>query len=323
MDQKVKNLSDSLSALTDDEMNALGKALDPVTSNRLQLMLRALKSSSKKTKTLSEQVQNLSEYYHEHKLDWIQFLRGYLTTHYEERGNVSIIEDRKDAFARWQSGPNEDESTVRCIVPKNGGPHRAPDKKDGYNYFQMPKWLKDSVAAKQIDPVFEKIGLHRLALIADMVVNEVDVSSIGDVEASHICGQEWCILHVRPESSSLNQERGPCFNRERDDTVICSSVIPCIRSRKASSRDGILNSEGRDTRTATENPIVGKWWNERATESGKRAEQFYSEMVKSGGKGPTGSQKMMNFVANCDDNSILSTVLKENISKKKRISEEE
>jgi hypothetical protein len=102
-------------------------------------------------KTLTEQYQLLSKYYWEWKLDWIQFLRGYITTMFEERGNISVNEDRKDPYKRWRSGQNTTASTALCLAPivsddkKGKQPEKAAKGNklsEGYVYFQMPSWLK-------------------------------------------------------------------------------------------------------------------------------------------------------------------------------------
>lgn len=296
--------------------NQLEMLLDSLPVSTLNLLRAKLGASVPSTsyvqrpspaqKTLREQYQLLYEYYWEMHLDWIQFLRGFITTQFTERGNISVVEDRKDPYARWLSGPNASASTALCLAPRLDDKRvRKPEKaakagksSEGYVYFQMPTWLKESVAAVDKPVAFEKISLHRLALIADMVLNHVDSSSIRDsVESSHFCGNEWCTLHLGWETKSVNQDRGPCFDPTRAN-LPCSGhnsnpLVFCVRSREASSRvPRLLNGEGQDTRSICEIPTVRRWWNERDSESGRRAKTFYEDLLKSGGKGMTGAEKV-------------------------------
>jgi len=253
--------------------------------------------------------------HYEHHIPWIQDLRGFLLVMSEERGNISTCANYKDPYKCWEVPANDDASTVKCLAPKRGtGPEDAKVRKpsnakpkakgmlsEGYVYYQLPKWVKETCAQKGIQVPFEKIVLHRLVYLAHLVLENLAEEAVPtDKESSHLCGNPWCWLHVQLETPSVNQMRGPCFdpaNARPCDGHGTDPVLYCIRSKAASSLIPELLVDGKDERKQVELGFSRDWWDRRNSDSGKNAIQYYQSVRAVGGKGRTGLQIASDFIS--------------------------
>jgi hypothetical protein len=339
-------LARQISGLDDAALRELGEQLTPETRKRLRDNLASsgqTPPSDRKgkrslfnpkpapPKTLRELYVLLRDMHKVHEIAWIQDLRGFVTCMSEERGNISTCRDSKDPYKCWEDPPDEEASTVKCLAPKREGkdirkpstakPKAAGMKTEGYVYYQIPAWVKDTCGNKNIAVPFSKIVLHKLVLLADLVLKDKEADEIPtNMECSHLCGNPWCCLHVVLETSSVNQDRGPCFDLANEKKFACTGhgtdpVLYCIRSREASSRVPGLLVDGKDQRAEVVVEIARTWWNQRNDESGKNAVRFYSGVRKVGGKGAAGHQIAAGFHAAA---KIIGTPLKTLMQRKRR-----
>jgi hypothetical protein len=325
----VNNLARQISTLSDASLEQLGAQLDPATRKRMLHCLgpnvapskgkkpaRSLFAKVPEAKTLREQYRLLRDMHKHHHIAWIQDLRGYLIVMSEEIGNISTYTDPKDPYTCWEHPADDRASTVTCLGPKRGPsevrkvqirkPEKAPPKSgvgksEGYVYYQIPSWVKTTCNDKNIVVPFSKMVLHKLVMIAQMVLEDRPVEDVPiDMECSHLCGNPWCWLHLTLETASVNQARGPCFDPALDNHACNNHGSPfyCIRSRAASSLIPGLLVDGKDMREDIELSIARQWWNGRNQVSGKDAVSYYLDVRAVGGKGLTGFQRAANLLLN-------------------------
>lgn len=341
----VNNLARQIARLTDASLMELGTQLDPTARKRLLDCLGPSASpdrkgkkpvfpslSKPKPKTLREQYVLLWSMHYDHHIPWIQDLRGFLTVMSEEKGNVSTCKDSKDPYKCWLEPADEQASTVMCLGPKRGiGPEyeklkiRKPStakpkaagmKTEGYVYYQLPSWVKGTCGHKMIDVPFEKMVVHKLVVIAHLVLANTPADQIPtDKECSHLCGNPWCWLHLDLETPSVNQDRGPCFDPANESKFQCTAhgtdpPVYCIRSRAASSLISGLLVDGKDPRENVELSTARKWWNERNQTSGINAVAYYNDVRKVGGKGLSGFQRAAKLLQTAMVGSPIKSLLR-------------
>lgn len=336
----VNNLASLAANLDDASLMEFSAQLDSETRKRLLECLGpgspdrkgkkpVLSRPPPPPKTLREQYILLRDMHYNHHIAWIQDLRGFLIVMSEEIGNISTYTDFKDPYRCWEAPANDDASTVMCLGPKRGSgqaydklkirkpstakPKAAGMKSEGYVYYQLPAWVKDTCAQKSIPVPFAKMVLHKLVLLAEFVLANKPADQVPtDQDTSHLCGNPWCWLHLRLESASLNQARGPCFDPANESKFPCnahgtSPPVYCIRSRTASSLIPGLLTNGKDTRADVELTLARKWWDERGQSSGRNAVAFYNDVRAVGGKGLSGFQRAANLMT---ANTLIGTPLK-------------
>jgi hypothetical protein len=342
--QDVNQLARQISGLNDASLMALGELLPLSTRKRLQEALapsdrtpdrkgkRPALFSKPAVKTLRDLYILLRAMHYEHHIAWIQDLRGFCLVMSEEKGNVSTCKDSNDPYKCWLHPADDQASTVMCLCPKRGSgqeyeklkirkpstakPKAAGMKTEGYVYYQIPTWVKETCVQKGIEPPFAKMVVHRLVLLAHLVLADTPVDQVPtDMECSHLCGNPWCWLHLDLETASVNQSRGPCFDPANEIKFPCNShgtdpPLYCVRSRAASSLIPGLLVDGKDHRREVELSTARRWWDERDLPSGTNAIEYYIRVRKVGGKGPTGLQKAGELLRSAFVGSPLVTLLR-------------
>jgi len=338
--EDIDQIVESINNLDDASIMDISSRLNPAARKRLLESLgsipspdpkgkrRALFRTTKPAKTLLEQYRLLRVLFYEHHINWIQDLRGHLLVNSEEKGNVSTCKNYKNAYKCWEEPADNQASTVMCLCPKRGaGPEyeklkiRKPSKDspkeagsedtEGYVYYQVPSWVKGTCKSKGIDVPFEKMVVHRLIVLAHLVLAKTPDDQVPtDMECSHLCGNPWCWLHLTMETASVNQARGPCFDPANEEKFACPGhatdpLIYCIRSRAASSLIPGLLVDGRDPREEVELSTARKWWNQKELPSGQNAVAFYNDLRKVGGS-VSGTQKAAKLMLSAK-NAILGS----------------
>lgn len=302
----ASSLAAQLDNLNDQELQALASSLNPA---KRRALAAALKDASKRPRTVESAVPDMLRYYRALELldtekgaDWRRYLHGWLLTNSEERTNVSAVKDRNDPVARWRSDDDVTNSTVYCLAPRRNGDLKPSGKKpgtgskmtEGYVYFKMPAFWKDlfaEIAREKGETAgevpFQSVVLSRMMILANCKTED-DVPA-DDYESSHICGNEWCWLHLAPETKAHNQDRGTCFKWDPEslgrDCQGHGGTFPhrCIRAVEASRRVMQLRDNQWDTRPEVELPIARQWWDDRDRKPGTLAKGMFAQLSKAGG----------------------------------------
>lgn len=195
---------------------------------------------------------------------WRDFVKGWLWNNYEIQGNARNM-ITGSSLAQWQSGANPAQSTAECLVPKAGGKKPA---KDGYVTFDIPSLWSDVLDKAGRNSLPSKMAAHRVvALASNPPPKSVDAAGRPiTYEASHFCGNNFCVKHVGWEPKTTNQSRGPCFNYT--NPMLKETVCPghggafCIRRKECPMPDVVKQntSDGAqfDTRSEVIAPLVSE-----------------------------------------------------------------
>lgn len=288
----LKRMIDSVPSPVQRELGVQVKkakvAIEPVTSDdaiKLGMLLEALDLVS--------------------GVRWVDYVLWWVGKHYELRpndyGGPRLQRGEKHSWRdRLEQGPNADNSTALCLVPKAGG-GTSPAAKDGYVTFNIPALWVDLLRASTESPysLGKKSAAHRLILLG----SEIPPAAVegGEItEASHICGNPFCLRHLRWETKSLNQSRGPCFRATAENKAIpCNGhgtnpKVYCIRTRDCAFEPEQCNDpqveavNGRvvkDERDMAECLLIREYL--RETEADRERRRAAYDAVKGGGRGVT------------------------------------